>query len=88
MLEAIHSAHKTWNRETDGVPLMDYSSQQEGARKGKHADSVLLSHFFEYLKLLDGLESDIMFEIKDKEKSVEKALHVMKNASASKVKPE
>ncbi|MGH7890190.1 MAG: hypothetical protein ACRENF_06535 [Thermodesulfobacteriota bacterium] len=36
VVEAFIRPGKTW-REKDGIPMIDYSSQQTGERKGKHA---------------------------------------------------
>lgn len=65
----------TW-KEKDGLPMVDYSSQQSGERKGKHAETINLEHFKKFLQETKPLDFDIMLEIKDKEKSVVKAVEV------------
>jgi UV DNA damage endonuclease len=81
--ESIHEALKlvsrTWSEE-DGVPMIDYSSQEPGERARKHAETIDLAHFKRFLKTLNdlGFEGDIMLELKDKEKSAVKALAVLK----------
>jgi UV DNA damage endonuclease len=76
LLDAIHVAAATWATK-DGIMMTDFSSQQAGAIKGKHADSLDLAIFTKYLKLTQALDFDIMLEIKDKEKSAQQALAVM-----------
>ena len=73
MKDALQAAAGTWTEE-DGVPMVDYSSQQKGKRKGAHAQSIDIIDFKRFLKVTDGIDIDIMLEIKDKEKSALKAL--------------
>lgn len=79
--EALKSASSTW-AEKDGVIMTDYSSQEPGERKGRHAEHMDIRDFSEYLRTNSALDFDIMLEIKDKEKSAVKAL-----ASAKKIMP-
>ncbi|MDH5376369.1 MAG: UV DNA damage repair endonuclease UvsE [Candidatus Bathyarchaeota archaeon] len=73
--EAFELCTKTW-KEKDGIPMVDYSSQQIDELKGKHADSIDLEHFRRFLDETRPLDFDIMLEIKDKEKSALKAVKV------------
>jgi len=77
--ETISEAFKlfttTW-KEKDGIPMVDYSSQQKGKQKGKHVDSLNLEHFKNFLEKTKSFDFDIMLEIKDKEKSALKAIQV------------
>jgi UV DNA damage endonuclease len=66
----------TWS-EQDGIPMVDYSSQQKGKRTGTHARSIDMRNFRRFLKETECLDFDIMLEIKDKEKSALKALKVI-----------
>ncbi len=77
MTEALHLAAATW-QEKDGVMMMDYSSQAPGERKGKHTPSMVEDLFRDFIQQLDGLDVDIMLEIKDKELSALKAVAVLK----------
>jgi len=72
----LELAGQTWKK-SDGVLMVDYSSQQPGHRLGTHAKSIDLQLFHEFLKQSEGLDFDIMLEIKDKEKSGLKALEVL-----------
>ena len=68
---ALRQAAATWKKK-DGLPLVDYSSQKKGGRRGSHAESIDLEDFAGFIAAGEGLDLDIMLEIKDKEKS---ALH-------------
>jgi len=70
---AFQTAIQTWKPQ-DGIPLIDYSSQQPGSKLGKHTDSIDLVHFIKMRALLDSVnpEYDIILEIKDKEISAYK----------------
>eukprot|EP00742_Colponemidia_sp_Colp-10_P006639 GILJ01007117.1.p1 GENE.GILJ01007117.1~~GILJ01007117.1.p1 ORF type:complete len:477 (-),score=70.22 GILJ01007117.1:147-1364(-) len=76
MRDALVSALKTWSS-TDGVPMIDYSSQQPDARKGNHAATLNANHFKQFVDLVGDLEFDAMLEIKDKERSALKAQAIM-----------
>lgn len=73
--EALRRCAETWTR-IDGPLMVDYSSQEPGARDGAHAKSIDLENFRRFLQLARtvGVEMDVMLEIKDKEKSALKAL--------------
>jgi len=59
----------TWN-EKSGTPDIHYSTQKRGARAGSHAESINLQEFKEFFLKYMHLDFDIMFETKDKDKSV------------------
>ena len=75
--EAFDLFINTW-AEQDGVPMVDYSSQQPGERKGKHAESMDAEHFKHFIAETKAFDFDIMLEIKDKEQSALKAVDVLK----------
>jgi UV DNA damage endonuclease len=75
MRNVVLQAMKTWKRR-DGMLMTDYSSQ--GARKGVHSKHIDLKLFRNFLKETEGLDFDIMLEIKDKEKSALKAVKLLK----------
>ena len=70
--QALTSFVKSWNFPIDGNPVIDYSSQSIGERKGKHAKTLDRNHFmhiyneFENTIKENPVDLDIMFEIKDK----------------------
>jgi len=76
-LEAFCATARTW-RETDGPPIMDYSQQEPGARKGTHANSLDINEFSVFVKKTKYIKYDMMLEIKDKEKSALKAMEELK----------
>jgi len=67
----------------DGVPMMDYSSQAVGERKGKHTDDLVDDAFREFLSHLQGLEFDVMLEIKNKEASALRAVTILRELGLS-----
>lgn len=82
---ALQEAMLTWKSREDGLPIVDYSSQDtrnkgdnKSNRKGKHAETIDTILFKKFLKKTEGLDFDIMLEIKDKEKSALKALGVVR----------
>jgi len=82
---ALQRAMATWKSSEDGLPIVDYSSQDthnkgdnKSSRKGKHAETIDTTLFRKFLKETEGLDFDIMLEIKDKEKSALKALGVVR----------
>ncbi|GAA4346311.1 UV DNA damage repair endonuclease UvsE [Hymenobacter saemangeumensis] len=78
MREALRLAAATWQPGRDGVPMMDYSSQALGERKGKHTDAIVEDLFRGFLTQLDGLDMDIMLEIKNKEVSALRAVAILR----------
>jgi len=78
MREAVEIAASTWQPERDGILMMDYSAQAPAERKGKHVQSISEQLFHDFLAETEGLDMDIMLEIKDKEASALKALEVAK----------
>lgn len=68
---------KSWKKE-DGVPMVDYSSQEKGAKKGTHATKIDIKDFEEFIKITRPYDFDIMLEIKDKEKSAIKGRDILK----------
>ena len=77
--EAALTAAATWHPERDGPPLMDYSQQAEGERRGKHRSTLDEAHFGAYLASFPpGLDPDVMLEIKDKEASALRAVAILR----------
>jgi UV DNA damage endonuclease len=76
MREAVEMAASTWKPDRDGILMMDYSAQAPAERKGKHVQSISEQLFHDFLAETEGLDMDIMLEIKDKEASALKAVEV------------
>ena len=66
--EALALCAQTWKK-ADGVLMVDYSSQKNGARRGAHTESINRSDFKRFISALRVFDCDIMLEIKDKERS-------------------
>lgn len=77
MLDAFKLTASTWQAK-DGKSMIDYSTQEFGARLGKHTSSIDEQHFKEFLKITKEFDFDVMLEIKDKEASALKAHKIMK----------
>jgi UV DNA damage endonuclease len=75
--ECVRQVCRTWKKR-DGPAILDYSSQEPGARRGSHAVSIDESDFRKFLTRIHGTDCDIMLEIKDKEKSAVQALAMVK----------
>lgn len=83
--QSLSSFIKSWKYTTDGNPILDYSSQSIGERKGKHAKTLDKNHFIymydEFKNTIkeNQVDLDIMLEIKDKEKSALLALKMVQS---------
>jgi UV DNA damage endonuclease len=66
---------ETWKAH-DGIPMVDYSSQEPGKRTGAHAEHIVPEDFRQFLSETRVADFDIMLEIKDKEKSALTALDI------------
>ena len=75
--QAFRLFHGTW-RKKDGVPMVDFSFQSVGKIRGRHAETIDLELFQEFLDRTRRYDFDIMLEIKDKEQSAIKAVEVAK----------
>lgn len=84
ILQAISSFLNSWESPIEGNPIIDYSSQSMGERKGKHAKTLDKNHFIKIYNEVkksakeNKVDIDIMLEIKDKEKSALSALSMIK----------
>ena len=68
----------TWKAH-DGIPMVDYSSQEKGKRMGAHAEHIVPDEFRQFLNETRMADFDIMLEIKDKEKSALLALDIARD---------
>ncbi len=67
----------TW-KTSDGIPMVDYSSQERNEKTGKHATHINQKDFICFLQSINSIDIDIMLEIKDKEKSAVEAISLAK----------
>jgi UV DNA damage endonuclease len=49
--EALEEIRKTW-RDSDGIPMVDYSNQAPGQKAGKHAQSIDANEFKKLMSCL------------------------------------
>ncbi len=68
MKDVLAATARTW-RTGDGIPMVDYSTQQDGKRTGAHAETIDPADFSAILAQSRPFDFDLMLEIKDKEKS-------------------
>jgi len=80
MADLLEPVRASWKK-TDGIPMVDYSSQQPGKRPGAHAEHINPEEFRSFLQSSKPFDIDVMLEIKDKEKSAELALSIARNDS-------
>jgi UV DNA damage endonuclease len=73
IIDSVSLSGRTWKKE-DGLPIIDYSSQNINGRKGKHAEKIDIEDFSSFIYETKEIDFDIMLEIKDKQKSAIKAL--------------
>ena len=78
ILDALEKTRTTWDV-NDGIPMVDYSHQNNGSKKGSLADKIDTGRFKKFLEASRPNDFDIMLEIKDKEKSALKAVSVASN---------
>jgi UV DNA damage endonuclease len=66
----------TWSTQ-DGLPIVDYSGQEQDKKPGTHATSLDVNDFADFVEETKAFDFDIMLEIEDKEKSALTALEVL-----------
>ena len=71
---ALRLSKKTWRRKSDGIPMVDYSSQRIGGSARQHTGTIDLDDFRTFLRETFPTDYDVMLEIKDKEQSAIKAV--------------
>lgn len=73
LTDALSLSAHTWH-DHDGIPMVDYSSQEPGKRKGTHAERLDGDHFKAFLAASSSCDFDLMLEIKEKERAALSAL--------------
>jgi UV DNA damage endonuclease len=77
---SLELSQQTW-AEKDGILMVDYSSNQPEARTGTHAHTIDPLDFQSFILKSKPVDFDLMLEIKDKEKSVLKAMESLQDDS-------
>jgi UV DNA damage endonuclease len=75
--DLLRTVRQTW-KPADGIPMVDYSSQEPRKRAGAHAEHIVADNFRTFLAETGPADFDIMLEIKDKETSALEALRIAK----------
>lgn len=78
LVDALQRTGETW-KTSDGVPMVDYSSQHPDKRPGSHTDHIDTGDFAAFLRISRPFDRDIMLEIKDKESSALAAIGVARS---------
>jgi UV DNA damage endonuclease len=73
--DLLQPVTQTW-KVADGIPMVDYSSQEPGKRAGAHAEHIIADDFRQFLATTQAADFDVMLEIKDKERSALEALDI------------
>jgi len=73
--DLLQPVRQTW-KQADGVPMVDYSSQEQKKRAGAHAEHIVTDDFRHFLATTRPADFDLMLEIKNKEKSALEALGI------------
>jgi UV DNA damage endonuclease len=71
--DVLMAQRETWKTH-DGLPMVDYSTQEEGKRAGAHTEHIVGEDFRKFIRDSQPCDLDLMLEIKDKEKSAGIAL--------------
>jgi UV DNA damage endonuclease len=72
--DSFNCTAKTWNEKRDGIPMVDYSSQEPNGSTRQYTETINIEDFDLFLKQTQQFDFDVMLEIKDKEKSAIKAI--------------
>lgn len=75
LIDALSLSTRTW-KDQDGLPMVDYSSQEPGKRKGSHAERLNRDHFEAFLAASRPIDIDLMLEIKEKEHAALSAITI------------
>jgi UV DNA damage endonuclease len=78
LLEVFDKISKTWQT-PDGLPMVDYSSQNPDHKPGAHALSLDEKDFKQFVTESSPYDFDLMLEIKDKENSAKRAVEILNN---------
>jgi UV DNA damage endonuclease len=81
-LEWIRACRSTW-QPGDGLQKIHYSQQAVGKRSGAHSESIRLEDFAAYYESLEGLDLDIMLEVKDKNLSALRCIKWLRSRTSA-----
>lgn len=72
-VQLIKRCGETWKLE-DGKQKIHYSQQQAGGPPGAHSPTIYIQEFLKFYRQLEGMDIDIMLEVKDKNLSAVKCM--------------
>lgn len=72
--EWIYECSKTWRSE-DGPQKIHYSQQNTLKKPGSHSEGIKIAEFMDFYNRLQGMDPDIMLEVKDKNLSAVKCIN-------------
>ncbi len=76
--EAMQKVSHSWQA-SDGLPMVDYSSQNPNHKAGGHALTIDVKDFRKFIYNSGTFDFDLMLEIKDKEKSAKTVVEILNN---------
>jgi UV DNA damage endonuclease len=78
LIEALQKVSTTW-QSSDGLPMVDYSSQNPNHKPGGHTLTIDVKDFKKFISKSRKFDFDLMLEIKDKENSAKTAVEILNN---------
>ena len=72
----IEACKSTW-KAIDGRQKIHYSQQEAGKKPGSHSQTIETSEFMKYYKSIRSHDLDVMLEVKDKNLSALKCIHLV-----------
>lgn len=86
-LDWIRECSATWTK-SDGLQKIHYSQQHREKKPGAHSDSIRADAFLDFYRQLEGMDVDIMLEVKDKNLSALKCINCVSNRGIGKLESE
>lgn len=71
----IEACKSTWN-DIDGRQKIHYSQQEDGKKPGSHSNTIETYEFVKYYESIRSYDLDVMLEVKDKNLSAVKCIHL------------
>lgn len=81
-IDWIQKCEPTWNK-GDGLQKVHYSQQNTFKKPGAHSETIRIDKFLEYYIQLEGMNIDIMLEVKDKNISALKCINCVSSKGIS-----
>jgi UV DNA damage endonuclease len=72
-VQLVRRCGETW-KPGDGKQKIHYSQQQAGGQPGAHSPTIYIREFLDFYRQLEGMDVDVMLEVKDKNLSAVKCI--------------